>query len=45
MREYRIAVALVAAPGSSFLSPSRITLMDASGSPVAEAKAIAISGR
>jgi hypothetical protein len=45
MREYRIAVALVAAPGSSFLIPSRITLMDASGSPVAEAKAIAISGR
>ncbi|MFI5012252.1 MAG: DUF3108 domain-containing protein [Hyphomicrobiales bacterium] len=45
MREYRITVALVPAPGSSFLIPSRITLLDASGAPVAEAKAIAISGR
>jgi hypothetical protein len=45
MREYRIAVALVPAPGSSFLIPSRITLIDAGGASVAEAKAIAISGR
>ena len=45
MRDYRIAVALVAAPGSNFLLPSRISLTDMAGSPVAEAKAIAISGR
>jgi hypothetical protein len=45
MRQYRIAVALVQAPGSNFLVPSRITLTDTSGAQVAEAKAIAISGR
>ncbi|SDR26715.1 Protein of unknown function [Rhizobiales bacterium GAS113] len=45
MRQYRIGVALVPAPGKSFLIPSRITLMDGSGTPVAEAKAVAISGR
>jgi hypothetical protein len=45
MRQYRIAVALVSAPGSNFLVPSRITLSDTSGAQVAEAKAIAISGR
>jgi len=45
MQDYRIVVALVAAPGSSFLIPSRVTLTDAGGATVAEAKAIAISGR
>jgi hypothetical protein len=45
MRQYRISVALVQAPGKSFLIPSRITLTDGSGTPVAEAKAVAISGR
>ncbi|MBV9136569.1 MAG: hypothetical protein JO357_05890, partial [Hyphomicrobiales bacterium] len=45
MRDYRIAVALVAAPGSNFLIPARITLTDAGGESVAEAKAIALSGR
>ena len=45
MREYRISVALVPAPGKSFLIPNRITLNDASGAPIAEAKAVAISGR
>ena len=45
MRDYRIAVALVAAPGSNFLIPARITLTDAGGDSVAEAKAIALSGR
>jgi hypothetical protein len=44
MRDYRVVVALVPAPGSSFLIPKRITLMDTSGAPVAEAKAVAISG-
>ena len=45
MSEYHIAVALVPAPGSNFLIPSRISLTDGSGTPVAEARAIAISGR
>ncbi len=45
MREYHIAVALVPAPGSNFLIPNRISLTDLAGTPVAEAKAIAISGR
>jgi hypothetical protein len=45
MRDYRIAVALVPAPGSNFLIPARITLTDGSGASVAEAKAIALSGR
>lgn len=45
LRDYRIAVALVPAPGSNFLIPSRITLTDGSGASVAEAKAIALSGR
>ena len=45
MRDYRIAVALVPAPGSNFLIPARITLTDVSGASVAEAKAIALSGR
>jgi hypothetical protein len=35
----------VPAPGSNFLIPSRISLMSLAGAPVAEAKAIAISGR
>ena len=43
--DYRITVALVPAPGLSFLIPARITLTDASGASVAEAKAIALSGR
>jgi hypothetical protein len=45
MRDYRIGVALVTAPGSNFLIPARITLTDGSGASVAEAKAIALSGR
>jgi hypothetical protein len=45
MSEYHISVALVPAPGSNFLIPSRISLMSLAGAPVAEAKAIAISGR
>jgi len=45
MRDYHIAVALMPAAGTNFLVPSRISLVDASGVPVAEAKAIAISGR
>jgi hypothetical protein len=45
VRDYRIAVALVPASGSEFLVPVRITLMDGSGASVAEAKAIALSGR
>jgi len=45
MRDYRIAVALVPAPGSNFLVPARITLTDAGGASVAEAKAIALSSR
>ncbi|MBV8765063.1 MAG: DUF3108 domain-containing protein [Hyphomicrobiales bacterium] len=45
MRDYRIAVTLVPAPGSHFLIPARITLTDAGGASVAEAKAIALSGR
>lgn len=45
MRKYHIAVALVPAPGSNFLIPSRISLMGGSGTAIAEAKAIAISGR
>lgn len=45
MRDYRIAVALVQAPGLPFLVPTRITLMGSDGATVAEAKAIAIAGR
>jgi hypothetical protein len=45
MQEYHIAVALVPAPGSNFLIPSRISLMDGSDTAIAEARAIAISGR
>ncbi len=45
MRDYHIAVALVPAPGSNFLVPARISLTDESGASVAEAKAIALSGR
>jgi uncharacterized protein DUF3108 len=44
MRDYRIAVALVSAPGSNFLIPARITLTDASGASVAEANAVSLSG-
>jgi hypothetical protein len=45
MSEYHIAVSLVAAPGSNFLIPSRIVVTDSAGTAIAEAKAIAISGR
>lgn len=45
IRDYHIAVSLVAAPGSNFLIPSRIVVTDTAGTAIAEAKAIAISGR
>jgi hypothetical protein len=35
----------VPAPGSNFLVPTRIAVMDQSGAAIAEAKAIALSGR
>ena len=45
IRDYHVAVSLVAAPGSNFLIPSRIVVTDTGGVTIAEAKAIAISGR
>jgi Protein of unknown function (DUF3108) len=45
MRDYRVTVALVPAPNLAFLIPSRITLTDSGGAPVAEARAIAMIGR
>jgi hypothetical protein len=45
IRDYHIVVSLVAAPGTNFLIPSRIIVTDNGGVAIAEAKAIAISGR
>ena len=45
MRDYRVMVALVPAPNLAFLVPSRITLTDSGGAPVAEARAVAMVGR
>jgi hypothetical protein len=45
MANYRVTVAFVQAPSLALLVPSRITLTDAGGAPVAEAKAVAMAGR